>query len=158
MAGKSEKSTELRSIWILWLWCLFGLVPDGIQPVLLKAGAIHSCHSTVCWHHCVVYDDSLCYLSYETIFRDCTQRKFEDIVISFVFWMMDVDVLGEGIVKIVADNAGLVSHVDPLISTVSSLTIVPGHDLHVSAQGTRATTSTCPHRVHVPRYTLPRRV
>ena len=124
LAGKLEKSTELRSIWILWLWCLFGLVPDGIQPVLLKAGAIHSCHSTVCWHHCVVYDDSLCYLSYETIFRDCTQRKFEDIVISFVFWMMDVDVLGEGIVKIVADNAGLVSHVDPLISTVSSLTIV----------------------------------
>ena len=63
----------------------------------------------------------------------------EDTVISNMFWMVDVKVLGKGIVKVAVDNANLVSHVDPLVGTVSSLTIVPGHDLHVSAQCTRAT-------------------
>ena len=56
-----------------------------------------------------------------------------------MFWMVDVKVLGKGIVKVAVDNANLVSHIDPLVGTVSSLTIIPGHYLHVSAQCTRAT-------------------
>ena len=61
--------------------------------------------------------------------------------------MMDVDVFGEGIVKIVADNANLVSHVNPLVATVSSLAIVLGHDLLMSLQCKRATVHAATSRV-----------
>ena len=91
----------------------------------------------------VVDDDSICKLSDETGSGNCTQRKIENTAISFLFWVMHVDVLGEGIVKNVVDIPSLVSHVDALVAIVSSLTIILGHDLVRFVQSTGASWGCC---------------